>query len=97
MLCDCGCENDGQPGFVPISPVCNYNGDLSCGICVCHEGYYGKHCECGGVDGGLTTINKYACRRDNTSTVDCSGRGTCECNMCNCNPTEEGLVNKFYV
>ena len=40
--CNCPCENDVQFN----SANCNGNGDLSCGICQCHEGFSGLKCEC---------------------------------------------------
>ena len=103
MLCDCQCEIGGEQGFEYKSEKCNGHGDLSCGICVCYDGYFGKNCECGTNDRGLTYINEFACRRDNTSNVDCGGRGTCECNVCNCNtrddPTEVciDIIYKFNI
>jgi integrin beta 1 len=97
MICDCQCENSGEKGFEYKSETCNTHGDLTCGICVCHDGYFGKNCECGTNDRGQMLINEFACRRDNSSNVDCGGRGTCECNVCNCNtrddPTE---VYKYF-
>ena len=89
MICDCQCEKNGELGFELQSAKCHYHGDLSCGICVCYDGYFGKNCECGANDRSHMFINEFACRRDNTSTVDCGGRGTCECNECNCNVRED--------
>ncbi|XP_001601489.2 integrin beta-PS [Nasonia vitripennis] len=88
MICDCGCENPDSPSYIPNAFECNYNGDLSCGICICKPGFFGKKCECGVNDKVQTVKNEFVCRPDNTSTVDCSGRGICECNQCNCYPRE---------
>lgn len=87
MICECDCENGGE-GYEINSAKCNFNGDLSCGICKCKDGFFGKNCECGGGK-GLYTINEFACRYNN-ATQDCSGRGHCECNECMCDPPPGG-------
>ncbi|XP_014209848.1 integrin beta-PS isoform X2 [Copidosoma floridanum] len=89
MICDCQCENSGEPGFEYKSKKCNNHGDLSCGVCMCDDGYFGKKCECGANDNRQMLVNEFACRRDNTTNVDCNGRGVCECNVCACNRRDE--------
>ncbi|KAJ8669062.1 hypothetical protein QAD02_000321 [Eretmocerus hayati] len=93
MLCDCECERGDAAaiasGFEASSKECNAHGDLSCGICDCNEGFFGKQCECSANDRGQADMDELACRRDNTTTGVCSGRGTCECNMCVCNPRDD--------
>ncbi|XP_058794533.1 integrin beta-PS [Phymastichus coffea] len=91
MICDCACERSSLDnlGFELKSEKCGFNGDLSCGICSCYNGFFGKACECDTNNRGQTNINEFACRKDNTSTVDCSGRGSCECNMCACYERED--------
>ncbi|KAJ8669749.1 hypothetical protein QAD02_001008 [Eretmocerus hayati] len=84
MICDCDCEKGGMEGFEYQSEKCHYHGDLSCGVCECQEGYFGKNCECGMNEREGTHYNEFACRADNTTTLECSGRGTCECNVCYC-------------
>lgn len=95
MICDCDCENGGE-GYEPSSPQCNFQGDLSCGICKCFDGFFGKTCECGGGK-GIITNNEFACRYNN-ATQDCSGRGSCVCNLCECNPRNDPdeVCNKLY-
>ncbi|XP_058794525.1 integrin beta-PS-like isoform X2 [Phymastichus coffea] len=83
MLCDCECQT------VSTSPVCHFNGDLKCGICICNEGFFGEFCQCDSNENGVYVYNEYACKRDNTSQTICSGRGTCECNTCICTPPKE--------
>lgn len=100
MLCDCDCERSDSvnQAFEEKSDKCDKHGDLSCGICACYEGYFGKQCECGTNDRGQSNINELACRRDNTTTYDCSGRGSCECNVCNCYGREDpNEVREFFV
>lgn len=86
MLCDCECEHGDSTnkGFEEKSEKCAGHGDLSCGICACNEGYFGKFCECSVNDRIQANTNVLACRPDNTSTTDCSGRGSCNCNVCEC-------------
>ena len=102
MICDCQCEYSGDT-FELNSPKCNYKGDLKCGICTCEDGYFGKNCECSIQNGGhsqTTVLNENACRKDNTSLLECEGRGQCECNTCNClsreNPDEVNLYLVFH-
>ncbi|XP_014230256.1 integrin beta-PS [Trichogramma pretiosum] len=95
MICDCDCERPDTSatftrGFQPNSTECENHGDLSCGICACYAGYFGKKCDCDASKGVSAKTSDLACRPDNTTTVDCSGRGTCECNQCNCNKRSDG-------
>lgn len=89
MLCDCDCENPDAPGYEYASSTCRGHGDLKCGICACYEGYFGEFCQCNVNDVGGYNIDENACRRDNTSLTVCSGRGTCECNVCQCQIRKE--------
>lgn len=91
MICDCPCEKN-EPDNISFelkSEMCHKQGDLSCGICSCYKNFFGKECECDTNNRGLSNINEFACRKDNTSTVDCSGRGSCECNQCECDNRED--------
>lgn len=97
MLCSCDCESSG-PTYEPNSAKCNNAGTLSCGICECREGFFGRSCECDNRDlGGLgADFNK--CRPDNTTDIECSGRGNCICGQCHCNPRdnpEELITGQF--
>lgn len=97
MLCDCECERSDSTdkGFQPNSDICVNHGDLTCGICSCNEGYFGKNCECN-ANAVQANTNVLGCRPDNTTTVDCSGRGNCICNVCDCHDREDtNEVRKF--
>lgn len=93
MLCSCDCESSG-PTFEPYSPICKEQGTLSCGICECHEGYFGHNCECIAYNDHQV----FQCRPDNVTDIDCSDRGACVCGQCHCNPREnpeEKITGKY--
>lgn len=89
MLCDCDCEHPSHPTYEDKSPQCSLLGTLQCGVCNCIDGHFGKECECprhdseGKFNSGFDK-HSYSCRPDNASLVDCSGRGTCACGVCEC-------------
>jgi len=84
MLCSCDCEFGG-PTFEPQSPRCKGQGTLSCGICECREGYFGRSCECSNTNLADTNADAFRCRPDNVTDIECSGRGQCVCGQCECN------------
>ncbi|XP_076279784.1 integrin beta-PS [Lasioglossum baleicum] len=93
IVCDCPCERPGNPGYKAGSADCKGNGTLTCGVCACNQGYYGKHCECKGNDVGTDSeAAMIECKPNNETTEICSGRGVCKCAMCECatrpNPQE---------
>uniref|UniRef100_H3AZC6 Integrin beta n=1 Tax=Latimeria chalumnae TaxID=7897 RepID=H3AZC6_LATCH len=78
-LCDCEKERS------VASPTCSSNGDLVCGRCECHPGWQGRYCNC-----KVDHNSNNGCIGPN-STVPCSGRGECMCDVCQCisaNPAE---------
>jgi integrin beta 1 len=96
MLCDCDCEHADSlnKGFERNSLKCDGHGDLACGVCTCHDDYFGKNCECNPKYNGQNT-NGLACRPNNTTTNDCSGRGRCDCNVCYCFDRDDPLEVVF--
>jgi integrin beta 1 len=98
MICSCGCETSG-PTFELDSEICKRNGKLSCGICECYDGFFGRNCECDTKnleESGTDSFNK--CRPDNMTEIECSGRGTCICGQCACNTRnnpDESIFGKF--
>lgn len=85
MLCSCGCETSG-PTFELNSPKCAGSGTLSCGICECHDGFFGRGCECSNKDLGTESgLDAFKCRPNNETLVECSGQGNCVCGQCHCN------------
>jgi len=96
MLCSCPCEHPGNAGYREQAPECSGFGTYKCGICECDSSHFGRQCECGSDNtrGGDKEADLTAgCRPDNTTTIDCSGRGTCVCGQCDCdtraNPEEK--------
>ncbi|GLH04820.1 hypothetical protein R5R35_010140 [Gryllus longicercus] len=93
LLCDCQCERENHSEFEKKSEYCNKAGDLVCGVCQCDEQHFGPRCECDSHGEGKELDGVNLCRKDNTSLVDCSGRGSCICGQCHCdaktNPEEK--------
>uniref|UniRef100_S4RGG6 Integrin beta n=1 Tax=Petromyzon marinus TaxID=7757 RepID=S4RGG6_PETMA len=78
--CECQCHTSG----VSNSMECHFgNGTMECGACRCNEGRVGRLCECGTDEVNSEDIEA-SCKRDNSSTVVCSGRGDCVCGECIC-------------
>uniref|UniRef100_U5EVW7 Integrin beta n=1 Tax=Corethrella appendiculata TaxID=1370023 RepID=U5EVW7_9DIPT len=84
MLCNCPCEHEGHPAYEPQSFKCNSFGVYKCGICECDEFHFGRNCECSITDLHSESELNLGCRPDNTSVIDCSGRGNCVCGICEC-------------
>ncbi|XP_059478027.1 integrin beta-PS isoform X2 [Neocloeon triangulifer] len=98
MLCDCPCENPGNPGYKQNAKECSYSGTYKCGVCECDDSHFGRKCECNSENAHGTKDLTSSCRPDNYTTVDCSGRGSCVCGVCECearqNP-EESISGPF--
>lgn len=73
MICSCDCESSGAT-FQLNSRICNGVGTLSCGICDCADGFFGRNCECNGDS--VSSLDDSKCR-NGTDGLECSGRGTC--------------------
>ncbi|XP_029912834.1 integrin beta-3a [Myripristis murdjan] len=87
---DFACECDCEARAVPDSPVCNNgNGTHKCGVCECHPGRLGPHCEC--AEGDYTPSDDVNCIQKNGSSI-CGGRGDCVCGQCSCHRSEYGQV-----
>uniref|UniRef100_A0A7N8X4W8 Integrin beta n=1 Tax=Mastacembelus armatus TaxID=205130 RepID=A0A7N8X4W8_9TELE len=89
--CDCKCQTKTQPN----SPKCHYgNGTYECGICLCHPGRLGPHCEC--AEGDYNPTEQDRCSRPASTggpqSAICSGRGDCVCGQCVCHSSDFGKV-----
>lgn len=90
LLCQCECEKHSDQGFIPNAKDCNYEGDLTCGVCSCHEGFLGDKCQCKEGDHSNQEIDEKNCIQPNTSTsLACSGQGKCVCGQCECNKRQD--------
>ncbi|KAM9784077.1 integrin beta-3-like isoform X2 [Syngnathus typhle] len=86
FACTCDCEADGEVD----SPICsNGNGTYECGVCQCHTGRLGPHCECSLEDYSPSDDAKCIPKPD---TPACNGRGDCLCGQCSCHESEFGQV-----
>ncbi|XP_073539240.1 integrin beta-3 [Phyllobates terribilis] len=84
--CDCQCQENDEPN----SPLCNDgNGTLSCGICQCHAGWLGPHCECSEEEYDPTQQDR--CTQSEKGSI-CSRRGECVCGQCVCHNNDFGKV-----
>lgn len=89
--CDCKCQTKAQPN----SPKCNHgNGTYECGICLCHPGRLGPHCEC--AEGDYDPTEQDGCSgpvgSGGPQSAICSGRGDCVCGQCVCHSSDFGKV-----
>ncbi|KAJ8012903.1 hypothetical protein DPEC_G00047710 [Dallia pectoralis] len=82
----CECDCDDPPG---VSPYCNNQGKVNCGMCSCKDTYVGQKCECS-IKGTDVSSLKAACQKDNGT--ECEGRGDCVCGVCQCHVTQSGLA-----
>nr|WEL12717.1 integrin beta 1A [Halisarca dujardinii] len=76
----CSCE-DVCGSVIENSADCSGSGNLDCGACLCHGGFYGSQCECSGTRPNPS--NQLICQ-DQSSKSICSGRGECKCGYCEC-------------
>lgn len=88
-ICECDCEKPHMEE--PNSEFCSGNGTYECGVCSCHDDWFGTNCECNKDKVSAETIETN-CKQNQTGMV-CSGRGACSCGTCMCyarqSPDEE--------
>ena len=71
-ICSCDCDSETEYS----SSTCSTNGDLTCGLCTCTNGWMENDCSCSTAQ----------CPLGPNGAV-CSGRGQCECGQCICTQT----------
>ncbi|KAB0390225.1 hypothetical protein E2I00_002487, partial [Balaenoptera physalus] len=81
--CSCGCQKEVE---VNSSRCSNGNGSFQCGVCACHPGHMGLHCEC-----GEDTLSTDSCK-EAPELPACSGRGDCYCGQCICHLSPYGDI-----
>lgn len=89
--CECDCQEHAQPD----SPLCNQgNGTYECGVCQCHPGWLGPHCEC--AEGDYSLSEQDNCSPPGSDPLHappiCNGRGDCVCGECVCHASSYGKV-----
>ncbi|KAF4525471.1 hypothetical protein B566_EDAN004883 [Ephemera danica] len=81
LLCGCSCAKEQN------SPSCNGHGNLDCGVCDCHVGWYGPTCSCTGQNATTILDLEQNCLPA-AAALDgaelCSGQGDCVCGRCEC-------------
>lgn len=86
VVCACPCSGNAEIR----SPVCNRNGNYSCGICICEPGWTGASCEkpiCDETKRG----DVVQCSLNPRNDEDCYGNGYCGiCETCVCYTDREG-------
>ncbi|KRT78632.1 hypothetical protein AMK59_7947 [Oryctes borbonicus] len=92
-ICNCDCESPDSDGYIKDSPRCNTTGDDICGICNCHEGFFGNTCECS-LEHSMATADESICKKDPSNEEVCSGLGICTCGKCVCE--ERPAPNQIY-
>ena len=107
-ICECGCEQTVEDATVEYNDeLCNKEGKLLCGACVCKQGFCGHDCKCKGEsclnqldDPSLTCRAPYNVPTpDNTTVIRyqtdiCSRKGVCdECGNCICCQERPGVIN----
>ncbi|CAL9693020.1 unnamed protein product [Knipowitschia caucasica] len=86
FACSCECEGSAQPD----SALCSQgNGTFECGVCQCHPGRLGPHCECSVED--YRPSDDANCVASSDGPM-CSGRGDCLCGQCTCHANDFGQV-----
>ncbi|KAM4596026.1 integrin beta-3-like [Polymixia lowei] len=86
FACGCDCEAQAEAD----SPFCNQgNGTYECGICQCHQGRLGPHCEC--AEGDYSPSDDANCSPKPGSPM-CGRRGDCVCGQCTCHRNDFGQV-----
>ncbi|GBP10848.1 Integrin beta-PS [Eumeta japonica] len=90
MLCDCPCEHPGHYLYKKTPDVCEGNGALACGVCLCDASHFGKNCKCSATNSTFPEMER-GCRPQNSATGPiCSNRGICDCGLCHCNKLDGG-------
>ncbi|XP_065338001.1 integrin beta-PS-like [Cloeon dipterum] len=77
--CECDCEKMGN--FLASHERCNRQGDLKCGVCSCHQNFWGPNCGCNTNSVSNKEEDNSACERNGET---CSHRGECKCGACLC-------------
>ena len=75
------------------SEKCNLNGDFACGVCLCHDSYFGETCEFKRPDCPTPGSNCNDCINPLMPTEICSGNGTCPNDHCVCNLLADGQIS----
>lgn len=79
--CPCLRDEEGDPD----SNLCNGQGEMKCGMCLCNDGFVGKTCDCNLRNFTTTRELEEQCHDPRTITdAICSSHGDCLCGACYC-------------
>ena len=88
-ICSCDCDSETEYN----SSTCSTNGDLTCGLCICNNGWASNDCSC-------STTTNVSCPIG-PNGIECSGRGQCGiCGRCIClepNTRIQGVLHPHIV
>ena len=74
------------------SSKCNFRGDFGCGICACHEGFFGHECQYITPKCPTPGVNCTDCINPITKTI-CTEQGECPDNHCVCKAITGGTID----
>ncbi|KAJ8416683.1 hypothetical protein AAFF_G00325610 [Aldrovandia affinis] len=72
--CTCECDE----ALIEKHEHCSNQGNITCGICSCNDGFVGQRCECSGKN---PSSLRAQCHHNG---IECSGLGECVCGVCQC-------------
>ena len=82
-ICNCDCDSETEYS----SSTCSTNGDLTCGLCTCTNGWTGNNCSHSTTNTTTTATTTNVSCPIGPNGIECSGRGQCKYGQCICTQT----------